>query len=490
MRIQKLKEKVRTSCSTPEGREQWAWCIYDFAKSAFESVLGVFLGPYITYLAQKQACITNSHGCGWCETSRYCIDEYFSTNSTLVPCTANSCWKETEVCCSDGGNFVMFGSTPIAYSAFFSFITSAAVIFQVIFLPIFGAIGDVYKPKKFLIGSTIVSSAALISIVGTNKPELYWVVGLLAIIANVAYGITGIFYNASLIYVAEPDDRDNLSSRGFAVGYIGSVLFLVLCLLIYLRSPGIPTMALLCTLTGVWWIVWAIIPFKFVTSSTPKGEEDKENAPVEHNIFHRAVMKFGGAIRILPRVPQTGLFLIASALYNDGISTIGSQAAVFATYTVHADPTQLLLVVLVINVLAIVGAIVFNFISKATTTKLAIIFGIMIYMVVVIYSYFIRAAWELWIIGVLIGLALGGTQSLSRSLLACIIPPSYENQIFSFYEITQRGTSWIGPLVYGAFTTAYVNNQRPAMLSMLIFLVIGSILLACVNVEKAKEQAA
>lgn len=97
--------------------------------------------------------------------------------------------------------------------------------------------------QKFLIGSTVVACAALIAIVGTNRPELYWVVGLLSIIANVAYGITNVFYNASLICmlrptasqilitirvdVAEPDDRDNLSSRGFAVGYIGSVLFLV-----------------------------------------------------------------------------------------------------------------------------------------------------------------------------------------------------------------------------------------------------------------------
>lgn len=490
-------EKAKKSFSTTERREKWAWCMYDFAKSAFESVLGVFMGPYMTYLAQKQACITNSHDCSWCETSSSCISDFYPVlgNMTQTPCERSSCWQETELCCEDGGQFVLLAGTPIAYAAFFSFITSASVIFQVICLPLFGALGDAYNPKRFLIGSTVIAAGSLIAMFGTNSPDRFWVVGLLCIIANVAYGVTGIFYNASLLYVATADEADDLSSRGFAVGYIGSVLFLVVCLLVYSKSPGIPTTILLIALTGIWWLVWAIIPFLFVKSSTPRGSAD---FGAEHrirnttgNVFVRAGRKFGAAIRILAKTPHTALFLAASAIYNDGIATISGQAAVYATSTVHAESSQLLLVVLIINVTAILGALLFNKLSqKIKSTKLAIFLGLVVFMAVVIYSYFIQRTVELWFIGVLIGFGVGGTQSLSRSLLAVMIPLNFENEIFSFYEITQRGTSWIGPIVYGAFTTAYVNNQRPAMLSMIMFLVIGGILLLLVNVEKAKEQAA
>jgi len=387
---------------------------------------------------------------------------------------------------------VLLGSTPIAYAAFFSFITSASVIFQVALLPIFGALGDAYNPRKFLFGSTIIACAGLIAVVGTDRPDLYWVVGLLAIVVNVAYGVTNVFYNASLIYVATPEDRDNLSSRGFAVGYVGGVLFLVVCLIVYLKKPVISTMPILCCLTGVWWLVFSLIPFLGVKSTTPKGETKVEahNPYAHRSIVVQAVYKFVSAIRIMRRVPQTALFLAAASLYNDAINTIGGQAAVYATYTVHAGSTQLLLVVLVMNVVAIFGAFGFNLLAKVVTTKWSIFLGICLYIIVVIYAYFIKSSWELWIIGVIIGFGLGGSQSLSRSLLAVIIPPTYESELFSFYEITQHGTSWIGPLVYGAFTTVYLNNQRPAMLSMLIFLVTGGVMLLCVNVEKAKEQAA
>jgi len=361
-------------------------------------------------------------------------------------------------------------------------------------LPFFGSLGDVYNPKKFLIGSTYIACGSLIAMLGTNRPDFFWVVGVLAILANVGYGVTSIFYNASLLYVAEPSEADDVSSRGFAVGYIGSVSFLILSMIIYMRNPTIPTTVVLIALTGGWWIVWSIIPFLFVTSTTRR--EGTENVASsrgkyrEGNIFARAARKFGSAIRILAKTKQTALFLAASALYNDGISTIGSHAAVYATSVMHVEQSQLLLVNLTGNGSAILGALLGNMIAKKLGTKVAILLGIVLYVVVAIYSYFIRYTWELWIVGVLIGLGLGSTQSLSRSLLAVMIPQNFESEIFSFYELTVRGTSWIGPLVYGAITSAYVNNQRPAMVSMVMFLVSGAILLIFVNVELAIDQAA
>ena len=189
------------------------------------------------------------------------------------------------------------------------------------------------------------------------------------------------------------------------------------------------------------------------------------------------------------KYPASLRYLIAYLIYNDGIQTVIVVSTQFADEELGVSSSSLALLVLMIQFVAFLGAFAFNYIAQRIGAKRAIMISLVIWSGVVIFAYaFLYEEWQLWIIGVALALVLGGSQALSRSLFSQMIPTGREAEYFSFYEISERGTSWIGTMLFG-IAVQITGQQRPAIVSLIIFFVVGLILLSRVNVKQAIVEA-
>ena len=185
------------------------------------------------------------------------------------------------------------------------------------------------------------------------------------------------------------------------------------------------------------------------------------------------------------KYPFTLSYLLAYLIYNDGIQTVIAVASSYASEEIGMARDKLLLLVLMIQFIAFGGAFLFGFMAKRLGAKRSIMISLVIWSAAVIYAYaFLNSETQIFILGAVIAIVLGGSQALSRSLFAQMIPQDQEAEYFGFYEISERGTSWIGPLVFGLAVTI-TGSQRLGIVSLIIFFVVGLALLSRVDVKRA-----
>ncbi len=437
-------------------REIFGWAMYDWANSAFSTTVAtVFLGPYLSSITAKAA----------------------------------------EV--SPDGLVHLFGLIPIAPDSFFPYCVSFSVGMQVLFLPVLGAIADYsHLRKRMMQFFATIGAVATIGLFLVTE-NLWWLGGLLFIIANLAFGAAVVFYNAYLPDIASEDQRDRVSSFGWALGYLGGGLLLLFNLIFFQmrESLGVPTsLAVRINLAsaGVWWLV-----FSFVTWARLRSRRAPRRLPPGETYVSIGFKQLFRTIRQLKYYPETLKFLLAYFLYNDGVQTVIAVAAVFAAAPVARggvgiEQGTLTLVILVIQFVAFFGALFWGRLAEWVSAKRAILISLVIWAGVVIYAYAgLRGptrVMEFWILGMLIAIVMGGSQAISRSLFAQMIPTGKEAEFYSFYEVSERGTSWIGPFLFG-FVNQVFGNLRPAILSVIFFFVMGLILLPLVNVPKAMADA-
>jgi len=432
-------------------REITGWAFYDWANSAFSTTIGtVFLGPYLASLAAKAA--------------------------ALYP---------------DG--MARFFGIPVAPDSFFPYCISFSVGMQVLFLPILGAIADYsHRRKQMMQLFATIGAVATILMFLITEP-FWWLGGLLFIIANLAFGAALVFYNSYLPDIASEDQRDRVSSFGWAMGYLGDGLLLILNLALYLMSDkiGIPKdLAVRINLAsaGIWWlsfsfITWARLRQRHAVKKLPPGETYTRAG-------FRQLMK---TIKEMKNFPETLKYLLAYFIYNDGIQTVIAVSSTFAAAPlirggVGMDQSTLIIVILMIQFMAFFGALLWGKLANWVGAKRAIVVSLVIWAGVVIYAYFglkgESRVLEFFILGAFIALVMGGSQAISRSLYAQIIPSGKQAEYYSFYEISERGTSWIGPLIFGLVNQIY-GSLRPAILSLIFFFILGLVILPFVNVGKA-----
>lgn len=441
------------SAQVNDKREIFGWAMYDWANSAFSTTVGtVFLGPYLASLAAEAA-------------------------------------KGYE----DG--LARFAGIPIAPDSFLPYAVSFSVGMQVLFLPILGAIADYSHLRKQMMQlfATLGALATILFFFVTG--DLWWLGGVLYVIANLAFGAAIVFYNAYLPDIASEDQRDRVSSYGWAMGYLGGGLLLLLNLIFYqLRDTlGVPTgLAVRINLAsaGVWWLgfsylTWARLRPRHASRPLPEGE-------TYVGIGFKQLMK---TIRELRHFPETLKFLLAYFLYNDGIQTVIAVSATFAAAPIirggiEIDQGTLTMVILMIQFVAFGGALLWGRLAGWIGAKQSIIVSLVIWAAVVIYAYGglygDSRVMQFWILGFFIALVMGGSQAISRSLFAQMIPAGKEAEFYSFYEVSERGTSWIGPLIFGLMNQVF-GSLRPAILSLIFFFVAGLFILPLVNVKKAIE---
>ncbi|HEY6041370.1 MAG TPA: MFS transporter [Anaerolineae bacterium] len=437
-------------------REIFGWAMYDWANSAFSTTVGtVFLGPYIAGLAADAA--------------------------KAFP---------------DG--LARFFGIPVAPDSFLPYCISFSVGLQVLFLPILGAIADYSHLRKRMMQlfATLgaLATIAMFFIIG----DLWWLGGVLFILANLSFGASIVLYNSYLPDIASEDQRDRVSSYGWAIGYLGGGLLLLLNLILFQfrKQIGLETaLAVRINLAsaGVWWLGWS-----FLTWARLRTRHARRSLPSGENYVSIGFKQLRQTFREANKYPETLRFLLAYLIYNDGIQTVISISAVFAAAPLirgglEIEQGTLTMVILMIQFVAFGGALFWGRLANRVGARNAILVSLVIWAVVVTYAYFglqgDSRVTEFWVLGGVIALVLGGSQAISRSLFAQMIPPGKEAEFFSFYEVSERGTSWLGPLLFG-LVNQVLGSLRPAILSLIFFFVVGLILLAFnVNVPLAIKEA-
>ncbi|MCB8946212.1 MAG: MFS transporter [Ardenticatenaceae bacterium] len=422
--------------------------MYDWANSAFSTtVVTALLGPYILALAES----------------------------------------------SDKPLF-LFGN-PIEPAAIFPFSASMSVFLQVFFLPILGTVADYTNlKKKMMMGFAYVGGAATLffffvradmPVIGTNGAVL--LASLLMVVANLCFGAAIVFYNAFLPDIASPDQRDGVSAKGFAYGYLGGGLLLLLNfgLLAIMEDTSLAVRLSLAS-AGVWWLVFTYI----FPQRRLRQRDAARQLPPGTNLLSHGVRQIWHTLKeIHSKYPMTLRYLIAYLVYNDGIQTVIVVATAFAADELGVATQTLLILVLMIQFVAFGGAFLFGYVAQRVGAKRAIMMSLGIWSVIVIYAYVLLTnEVQLFVLGFVLAIVLGGSQALSRSLFSQMIPADHEAEYFGFYEVSERGTSWLGPLAFAA-AVQITGSQRSAIVSLIIFFVVGLVLLWQVDVKRAIVEA-
>jgi UMF1 family MFS transporter len=434
-------ETVRTAAADEAAdrrREQRGWYFYDWACSVYStSVLTVFLGPYLTSVAEDAA---------------------------------------------DADGFVHPLGIPVRAGSFFAYSVSLSVIVAVLVMPLVGAAADRTGRKKPLLGAAAYVGAAATAGMFFLDGERYLLGGLLLIVANAAQSVAMMLYNSYLPQIAAPEERDAVSSRGWAFGYAAGALVLVANLVLYLAHDSFglsESMAVRICLAsaGLWWGAFALIPLRRLRD---------RRTPARESATAPGLRQLTATLRDMRRHPLTLGFLLAYLVYNDGIQTVISQASVYGSKELDLEQSTLIGAVLLVQVLAVAGALALGRLARTYGAKRTIMGSLAAWTAVLAAGYFLPAGEPGWffVLAAGIGLVLGGSQALSRSLFSHLVPPGKEAEYFSAYEISDRGMSWLGPLLFG-LTFQLTGSYRDAIISLVVFFLLGFALLARVPVRRA-----
>ncbi len=437
---------------TSAKKERLGWYFYDWANSAFTtSIVTVFLGPYLAYIAGNAAKLS-----------------------------------------SPDNTFVEVLGLQIKAGSFFPYMLSLSVILQVVLLPWLGAVADYSaRRKQILMLFAYLGAAATMSLIfleGTN----YLFGGIAFVIANLSFGASIVVYNSYLNDIALPQERDSVSSAGWAFGYLGGGILLALNLAIYQNADSLGidgNMAVRISMAsaGMWWALFTIFPIIWLRKSY-----EYKPIPNGKTLIGTGFRELAATLRQSRKHPRTLFFVCAYLFYNDGVQAVIGLTSVFAVEELKIKNEMLITVILAVQFVAFLGALLFNFIAKRFDTKKSLLVSIFIWIGAVFFVYrFLPAGSEALFLGVslVIALVLGGTQALSRSLYSQFIPRGKEAQYFSVYEISERGTSWLGPLLFGLMYQ-FTDSYRLAILSLISFFIIGFLMLLFVDVRKTAAEAA
>ncbi len=391
--------------------------------------------------------------------------------STLFPIYYDSVTK-TEV--SDKVHFIgreYINTTLYTYSLAFAYFIIAVIA------PLLSGIADYSGSKKrFMQFFCYLGALSCSSMYFFTGRENLWVGILTVVLACIGYSGSIVFYNAYLPEIAEPKDHDRVSAKGFAMGYIGSAILLIINLAMVMK-PGIFGLENTGTATrfsfltvGAWWILFAQIPFYYLPNNV------YEKKPEGHYLFngYRELLKIW---KELKQHPELAKFLSAFFVYNMGVQTVMLVATLFGSKELKLEPQQLIIVILVIQFVAIGGAYLFSFLSGRKGNIFTLKAAVIIWIGVCIAAYFVYNAAHFYILAGIVGLVMGGIQSLSRSTYSKMLPETEDHTIyFSYYDVTEKLCIVCGMGLFGIMEQVSESMRNP-ILALIVFFIIGFILL-------------
>jgi UMF1 family MFS transporter len=434
--------------------EQKAWYWYDWANSAYvTTTAAVLFSPYLTSVAEKAAC-------------------GFATDEDA----GKKCTEDLHV----------LGLSLSAGSLVF-YIVTLATILSAIVLPVVGAAADRSSNKPRLLGA-FAWAGSLVAMAMFFVAGDSWQLGAgLLLVATLFLGASLVVYDAILCEIADPDDRDRVSSRGWALGYLGGGLLLALNFgLLTVMSDHTELAVRICLVSaGLWWAVFTIIPVRGIRARPPV------NPVAESGGWVRA--SFGqlwATLKDLRNYPVTLTFLVAYLFYNDGIQTVIYAASVYGEKQLGFEKSSVLVAFLVVQFVGVAGALVFGRVARRVGAYRTIMGGLLVWLLVVVAGWLAPAEnFPLFLaLAVGIGIVLGGTQALSRSYFSQLIPRGREAEYFSLYQACERGTSWIGTLIFG-LVHQWTDSYRPALLALMVLFLLGLAFLSRVDTARGIEEA-
>lgn len=432
-------------------REHRAWYVYDWANSAFStSVITVFSGPYLNGVAQNVA--------------------------------------------DASGNVPLLGFQ-VSANSYFPFAVSISVVLQALTLPIVGAAADRADDKRRLLHWLVVVGAlATVGLFLATGDRLQFG-ALCLLVANVAFGGAAVVYDSFLPEIADPDERDAVSSRGWATGYAGGGLLLAAHLVLFLFAEDLGwsenlAARIAMASAGIWWFGFSQVTIRGLTRRPPLVEIDPD---LDEGVVAGAgasLRELWHTLKQLRHTPRTLVFLGAFLLYNDGVATVITASGIFATDELGIDLSTLTAAILLVQFVAVFGALAMGRIATHIGAKKTILGSLVIWTVVIALGRTIAAGdvTGFFLLAAGIGFVLGGTQALSRSLFSQLIPKGEEAQFFALYQLSDRGTSWLGTFALGVAVNT-TGTYRDGILVLLFFFVSGGLLLAATDVRRAIREA-
>jgi MFS transporter, UMF1 family len=427
-------------------RERFGWYSYDWAMSVFNtSVTTVFLGPYLTSVAEDAA--------------------------------------------GPDGEISLLG-IDMPPGSLFGYVLSVSVLLQVLVLPVTGAIADRTGAKRqMLAGFSTLGALATMALFFAADGRYALGAGLF-VLANLCFGAATVVYYSWLPDLAGPDERDAVSSRGWAFGYLGGALLLAVSLALFIQHEALgltegQAVRICLAAAGLWWGLFTFVSVGLLRNRRARTDVDPRAGSVVGSF-----RQLGRTLKDLRRYRLTLWFLAAYLLYNDGVQTVISVSAQFGAEELELSQTTLVSAILLVQVVAFFGALILGRIAARIGAKQTVLGALVVWTGVLVAAYFLEAGAEVQFYGLasLIGFIQGGTQALSRSLFSQLIPPGKEAEYFGLYEISDRGTSWLGPFLF-ALTYQLTDSYRYAIFSLVFFFVVGGLLLAKLNMRQAIVEA-
>ncbi len=399
----------------------WSWCLYDWANSAFTTLVVTFV-----------------------------YSAYFTSAFADDPGRGTALWSRG----------IMVSALAIAALA-----------------PIAGALADRGGRRKYLILCSLLCVAATVALafVRPSQPNAVLIALSVFVVANVAFELGLVFYNAFLSGIAAPERIGRISGYGWGLGYAGGLMALLAALVVFVlpETPlfGIPTdegfnLRATNLLVAGWFLLFAIPAFVFLRDDPVSGDGQS---------IRRAFGDLAATVRHLRRYRQVARFLLARLFYNDGLVTIFAFGGIYAVGTFGFDFTELIMFGIVINVGAGLGALAFGFVDDRIGGRATIAWSVAALAGATIIGALAPSRAWFWVSAILVGVFAGPNQSASRSLMARFVPAKHESEFFGFFAFSGKVTSFLGPALLGVLSDVY--SQRVGVASLLVFFLIGGSIL-------------
>ena len=419
-------------------KARFGWCLYDWANSAFATVILAAVLPV-----------------------------YFVS---LVP--------------ENGATLPFLANHKFSAASLWGYSVSVSMVILAFAAPALGALADRNAwHKRLMMLFWLFGCTATALLATTGSGDYLFATGFF-ILGNLAFAGANIFYNAYLPFLAPIEQADRLSARGFAYGYVGGGLLLALDFLLIVKfetfgfaDRGAAT-RFGFLLTACWWFIFAIPTFIYL----PKTEK----RPATEYRF--SLMGYVERFKQLFNYRDLCIFLIAFLCYNDGIQTIISVSAIYAREELQLSQGTIIGCFLMIQFMAMPGALFFARLGEKISTERAILLSLIIFLLVCFFAYRMTSAYEFWILGAVIAIILGGSQALSRSLFSSMVPKQKSAEFFGFFAISSRFAAIFGPLLF-ALVADLSGSSRNSILALGIFFIVGGILLLLVNVKRGQALA-
>jgi UMF1 family MFS transporter len=425
-------------------RTLFGWAVYDWANSAFAVASGAIVAPFFT--------------------------------GVIVP---------------EGGYSGMSGETLWAW------LVAGGTLVLVVVMPVLGAVADSTASKRRFLWFFAWTGAAFtlaVPLVPAGSVALFVA---LFVVAQIGFTAANVFYDGFLPQITTDETIDSTSARGFAYGYMGGGLFLVLALVLIVLSGdggvfGISreTAARVAIAgAGLWWVGFSLVALRRLPHAgqvVPLPDRYRGSNPF------RAYAALGfrqtwATTRRLRSFPQLMLFVVAFMLYMDGVQTVTNLGGAYAADTLELSSQSIIGGFLLVQLVAFAGALCFGWLADRIGAKRGILLGLVVWIMVTIAAVFLPSGQPLPFFGLLaiLGLVLGGVSALSRSLYGSMIPEQASAEFFGFFTVFSKVAAIWGPIIFG-IVSSLTGSGRPAILSIVAFFLLGGILLALVDVDTAR----